>query len=126
MVTTKYYKKYLELYGHHFTKSLCDFAVSMMQKKEGQITPMTKQQVEEKLRLTGTTLQYNKMYDFVYVANMCKADYLGSSVPNDDIHLCKYIKDTVDDPDGYDGQIFDRWISDMIGMHIPVDWSEFI
>lgn len=49
---------------------------------------MTKQQVEEKLSQQGIKLEYNKLYDFVYVANMCKADYLGGSVPNDDLHLC--------------------------------------
>lgn len=125
-MTGRYYKEYLKQYGHHFTKKLCDFAVSMMETDSGQLTPFTKQQIDEKLAQTNTKLQYNKLYDYVYVANMCKADFLGESVPNDDIHLCKYIKGVVDDPDGYDGQIFNRWISDMEGMRIPIDWSEFI
>lgn len=126
MQTTKSYKKYLKLYGPHFTKSLCDFAVSMMETESGQIKPITKQEVEEKLKVTGVTLKYNNLYDYVYVANMCKADFLGDVIPNDDIHLCKYIKKVIDDPDGYDGQVFNRWLSDVEGMHIPVDWSEFI
>mgnify|MGYP006916057372 FL=1 len=57
---------------------------------------------------------------------MCKADFLGTAVPNDDRHLCEYIKHVIDDPDGYDGQIFNRWLSDIKGMRIPVDWSDFI
>lgn len=126
METSKYYKKYIQLYGHHFTKALCEFAVSLMERQDGQITPLTKQQIEEKLKQQNVKLEYNKLYDFVYVANMCKADYLGSSVPNDDAHLCKYIKDTIDDPDGYDGQIFNRWLSDMKGTSTPIDWSAFI
>ena len=126
METSKYYKKYIQLYGHHFTKALCEFAVGLMERQDGQITPLTKQQIEEKLKQQNVKLEYNKLYDFVYVANMCKADYLGSSVPNDDAHLCKYIKDTIDDPDGYDGQIFNRWLSDMKGTNTPIDWSAFI
>ena len=126
MTTTKNYRKYQRLYGPHFTKELCDFAVSMMEDSKGPITPITKQQLEEKLKVQNITLQYNKMYDAVYVANMCKADYLGDAVPNNDYNLCMYVKKTIDDPDGYDGQPFNRWLSDIEGMHIPVDWSEFV
>lgn len=126
METTKSYKKYQRLYGPHFTKDLCMFAVSMMEDQNGPIKPFTKQEVETKLSSLGITLQYNKMYDFVYVANMCKADFLGNAVPNDDQHLCQYIKSVVDDPDGYDGQVFNRWLSDIKGMHVQVDWSEFV
>ena len=126
MKTTKHYRKYQRLYGPHFTKDLCDFAVSMMEDDKGPITPITKQQLEEKLKVQNITLQYNKMYDAVYVANMCKADYLGDAVPNNDYNLCMYVKKTIDDPDGYDGQPFNRWMSDIEGMHVQVDWSEFV
>lgn len=114
------------MYGCHFTKELCDYAVSMMENNNGKITPFTKAEIENKLKSQGIVLEYNKLYDFVYVANMCKADFLGRSVPNDDSHLCMYIKDVIDDPDGYDGQVFNRWLSDMDGMGITIDWSEFV
>lgn len=126
MRTTKNYRRYQRLYGPHFTKELCDFAVSMMEDDKGPITPITKQQLEEKMKVQNITLEYNKLYDAVYVANMCKADYLGTAVPNNDYNLCMYVKKTIDDPDGYDGQPFNRWISDIEGMHVPVDWSEFV
>ena len=126
MKTTKSYKKYQRLFGPHFTKELCKYATSMMEDDNGPITPFTKQEVEAKLASQSIVLKYNKMYDFVYVANMCKADFLGTAVPNDDIHLCEYIKHVIDDPDGYDGQVFNRWVSDVEGMHIPIDWSEFV
>jgi hypothetical protein len=57
---------------------------------------------------------------------MCKADYLGDAVPDNNYNLCMYVKKTIDDPDGYDGQPFNRWLSDVEGMHVPVDWSEFV
>lgn len=126
MISTKHYRKYQRLYGPHFTKELCDFAVSLMQDDSGAIEPITKSQLEEKMKAQNITLEYDKLYDAVYVANMCKADYLGNAVPNNDYNLCMYVKKTIDDPDGYDGQPFNRWMSDIIGMHIPVDWSEFV
>lgn len=126
MRITKHYRQYQRLYGPHFTKELCDFAVSMMEDANGKITPITKQELEDKLKAQNITLEYNTLYDAVYVANMCKADYLGDAVPNNDYNLCMYVKKTIDDPDGYDGQPFNRWMSDVNGMHIIIDWSEFV
>jgi len=126
MRTSKYFRKYCRLYGPHFTKELCEYAVSLMATDEGTITPITKQELDNKMTAQNITLQYNKLYDAVYVANMCKADYLGSAVPDNDYNLCMYVKQTIDDPDGYDGQPFNRWLSDIEGMSIPVDWSDFV
>lgn len=126
METTKGFKKYMRLYGPHFTKLLCEFAVDMMEDDNGQITPFTKAEIEQKMQQQNIKLQYNKYEDFVYVANMCKADFLGKSVPDDDQHLCMYIKNVIDDPDGYDGQPFYRWLSDTEHMNIVIDWDEFV
>lgn len=41
-------------------------------------------------------------------------------------HLCLYVKDVIDDPDGYDGLVFNRWYADMCRQGIPIDWHEFI
>lgn len=73
----------------------------------------------------GSKLENNTLYDYVYVANMCKADFLGSSVP-DEGHLCKYIKDVIDDVDAYDGIVFNRWYADMCRSGVPIDWEEMI
>ena len=124
-MTGKHYNEYLKKYGPHFNKKLCEFAVSMMETDEGKISPLSKTAIDEMLVRNDIQLQYNSLRDYVYVANMCKADFLGDSVP-DEKHMCRYIKNVVDDPDGYDGQVFNRWISDMDGMRIPINWSEFI
>ena len=126
MEADKYFRKYMRMYGPHFTNELCDFAVSLMEDEKGKITPITKKELEDKLKACGIELKYNKLHDAVYVANMCKADYLGDAIPNSDQNLCMYVKKTIDDPDGYDGQPFNRWLSDIKGMHVPVDWSEFV
>ena len=46
---------------------------------------------------------------------------LGSSVL-DGLHLCLYVKDVIDDVDGYDGIAFNRWYADMCRKGIQVDW----
>lgn len=126
MRASKNFRKYIRLYGPHFTKELCEFASGLMETEKGPINKITKADLEQKMKQQNIELKYDKMHDAVYVANMCRADYLGSSVPDNDYNLCMYVKDTIDDPDGYDGQPFNRWLSDMEGMHVQIDWSEFV
>ena len=56
---------------------------------------------------------------------MCKADYLGSSVP-DEQHLALFVKDYVDDPDGYPELPFTRFYGDCIGTGTPIPWEDVI
>ena len=117
---------YMSHNGPHFNKAACDFAVEQMYTdEEEEITPFTKEQVNGFLQSYGVKVKNNKLYDSVYVANMCKADYLGDSVPTEE-HLARYIKNTLDDPDGVEGLTFNRWIADMKWLGIPIPWDEFL
>ena len=93
--------------------------------KEVPIQPYSKQDVDKLLQTYGVVLKNKDGYDYVFAANMCKADYLGSSVP-DERHLAKYVKDVVDDVDGYDGLVFNRWFADTAKKGIVISWSELI
>ena len=86
------------------------------------VEPITREQLDNMMKQSNVHLTNNdNPYDAVFVANMCKADYLGSSVP-DGLHLCLYVKDVIDDVDGYDGIAFNRWYADMCRKGIQVDW----
>lgn len=39
-------------------------------------------------------------------------------------HLCLYVKDVIDDVDGYDGIVFNRWYADMCRKGVQVDWYD--
>jgi len=117
---------YMRHYGPHFNRKLCEFAVGMMTKDDGQkITPYNKEQVKTILTRYGIVLKNDQLHDSTYVANMCKADFLGSSI-QDESHLALYIKDVVDDPDGYDGLVFNRWYADMCYSGIAIEWEEML
>lgn len=121
---------YLSHNGPHFNKKACAFAVEQMYKvdsegDEEEITPITKKEVDELLSTYGIKIKNNKLYDATYLANMVKADYLGSSIPSND-YMARWIKDTLDDPDGMEGLTFNRWIADMKWLGIPIPWDEFI
>lgn len=120
---------YLKYYGPHFNRKLFEFAVSRMTKvirgTEQKITPMTKEDVDNMLRDYNVEIKNAQLYDCVYVANMCKADFLGSSIIDDE-HLIKYVKDVIDDIDAPDGLVFNRWYADMCYCGIAVDWEEML
>ena len=122
-------EEYLSIYGLHFSKRMCEWACSRMKKEvSGKLTkiqPYTKENIEDILKRNNLTLENSAGYDCVYVANMCKADFLGSSVI-DEPHLARYIKDVIDDPDGYEGIVFTRFYADCIGSGIPIIWEDML
>ena len=115
-------KRYLKYYGQHFNKKLCQFAVSKMDHGK---TPVSKEQVDNILNKYNIELENNELYDYVYVYNMGNNDFMGSSIA-DEKHLAMYVKDVIDDEDGYDGIVFNRWYADTVIQGIPIEWDEMI
>ena len=122
-------KIYINNYGCHFNNKLSKEAASRMYKysngKKVFITPYTKDDVDRILDVYNIKLERNKLYDAVYVANMCKADFLGDAIPNEE-YLAKYIKDVIDDPDADEGYVFNRFYADTMFMNNPIDWDNMI
>jgi hypothetical protein len=116
-------RKYLMHNGWHFNKSLCNFAVSLMRKYGKKLEPITKENVDRLLEMNNIELHNNVGYDYVFVANMCKADYYGSSI-TDDKHVALYIKDTIDDEDAADGTTMRRWYATMVANGVIIDWDD--
>lgn len=81
------------------------------------------EQVDKLLKDNNIELKNKIMYDYVFAATMCKADYLGSSILNEN-YLAMYVKDTIDDVDASTETTFRRWVATMIGNGIPIDWYE--
>ena len=98
-------EEYLSQYGWHFSKKMCEWAVSRMYKRNSldkkiPIQSWNKDSVDKLLNKYGVTIENKIGYDYVFAANMCIADYYGSSII-DEQHVALFIKDYVDDPDGY-------------------------
>lgn len=122
-------EEYLSFNSWHFNKKMCDWAVSKMYKmSNGNKTPiavLTKEQVDAILQKHNIKLMQNKGYDYVYIANMCRADYMGSSI-EDEIHMARFIKDYIEDPDAYDGMPFTRFYADCIGSGTLIPWEDLL
>ena len=122
-------RRYISNFGWHFNKKVYEYATKLMRKRspktnmEERVKAYTKEEVDAMLMTYNVELKRKIMYDYVFVATMCRADYLGSSI-EDEEHLVKYIKDTVDDVDASDETTFRRWVATMIGNGSPIDWYE--
>lgn len=124
-------RAYLSNFGFHFNKKAFQYAVSKMQKYNSQagrvekIEPYTKEQVDNMLASHDIHLHNNILYDAAFVANMAKADYLKSSIP-DEHHLLLFVRDYLDDVDASDETAFRRWLATQIGNGEPVDFDDFM
>lgn len=122
-------EEYLAQNGWHFNKSMCDWATSRMYKKNGNnkigITSYTKTDFENLCNANGVQLNTAYIYDAIYVANMCRADFYGSSI-EDDYHLVKFVQNYMQDIDGYEEMPFTRFYADCIGSGIGIPWEDVI
>ena len=117
---------YLSFYGYHFSPAMARWAVDHMGPRNGGRMTMMDMEAVEKL-LTDREIDYRiaKGHDLVYIANMIIADRWGSSVKTED-QLALAIKDELDDPDGYDGMAFSRFLADCNAKGIPIIWEDMI
>lgn len=123
-------EEYLQRYSWHFSKKMCEWAVSKMYRKgaQGKVehVPFTsKEDIENTLRIYGVDTSKFIGYDAVYVYNMAMADYFGSSL-QDDRMVSLFVKDYLDDPDGYDEVAFTRFYADCIGKGEMPEWEDVL
>ena len=117
-------EEYLSHNGWHFNKRLCDWAVSRMKKsnstgKEEPIPVTKKEDLDTLFKNNNIVISNNIGYDLVYVYHMAKADFFGTSIISER-HLLQYVKDYLDDVDGYDGLPMTRFYADCIGSGTPI------
>ena len=121
-------QQYIVLYGRHFNKKMYECAAKMMRKeKNGELEKVPvfkKEEVDALLKKYNIEVENKGNFDYVYVAQMCRADYLGESVP-DEQRMALYIKNKCDDVDAPEGLIFREWCVRMDALGESVDWEEF-
>lgn len=124
-------REYLDTYGWHFSKKMCEWAVRGMKRKNPQtgkeegIDYFDKEKTEEFMKKYNVSVQETKGYDAVYVFNMARADFFKSAIP-DEQHLALYVKDFFNDHDGYPSMAFTRFYADCIGKGEPVIWDDML
>ena len=124
-------RSYLRAYGYNFNKKACEFAVARMKRmnpatgKLEHAEYMDKDAVEDLMKKHGIVLEHNEGHNFVYAANMVKADFWKSSI-EDEAHLAKMVKDIIDDADNEGGNLFRRWLADADALGFVIEWEDIL
>ena len=63
-----------------------------------------------------------KLHDAVYVANLYKSMFYGSSIA-DEKHLVLFLKDIFKKEPHL---VFNRWYADMAKQWIPIEWEDMV
>ena len=118
---------YLSSHGHHFSKPMLEWAVSLMDDGSGnKQKPMEKKDFDEKMMAYGLSLDRNDgFYDGPYVWAMAKSDYFGRSIP-DEKHLAMFVKDYIDDVDGNETRAFDEFYINCTAKGVDIPWIDII
>lgn len=124
-------EEYIIVNGWHFNEKLCEWAVGTMLRhnpstgNEEPVAYTGKEIVDNMLSKHGVTLRNNTGHDYVYVANMARADFGKSSI-EDDAHMALFVKDMIDDPDQKEGYILNRFVADCRHNGKKIPWRDVL
>ena len=126
-ITPKGMDAYMASHGRHFSKPMLEWAVGMMKDRKGNSVPLPdKKQLDNILAYFNVKIERTKgFYDPLYVWCMAKADYFGSSIV-DDMHMARYVKDYIDDPDGSPTRAFDEFYINTVAKGVDIPWEDMI
>ncbi len=130
-IITEEEAQYMEHYKGHFSRRMAEWAISMMQKKDPvsgkpkDITPYSMEEVERMIQPFQKQIGEEAIYDAWYLANMCKADYLGGSIIDKE-HVALFIKDTICDPDGEPQMVLACFRAKCDVKGIPIHWERMM
>ena len=118
-------KEYLSYYGWHFSKKMYEFAIKGMKDRNNNVMNVyDKQYVDNALKNNNISFTY-KGYDAPYVYAMAKSDFFGSALQSEN-QICRFVKDYIDDVDGYEGIAFTRFYADCMAKGIPIIWEDLL
>lgn len=118
---------YLNAYGWHFTKKMCEWAVSKMKRKGNEATMQlhTKEEVENTLRMYGVDTSKYIGYDAVYLFHLGMSNAYVNSIPDERV-AAMFVKDTLGDANSYDEVAFTRFYADCIGKGEMPEWEDVL
>lgn len=126
LMSAKGYSDYIKKYGYHFNNALAEYASKLMENANGQMHSWTVSQVKKSMESLGLEIpSHTTIGDVTYAANMYYADFYPDPL-KDEASCLKAAYRIANDVDGYEGMIFCRWIADLVGKAISINWENFI
>ena len=128
LMTHPDFKAYVAQHGYHFTPSLADHVTKHhMTNTDGTTHNWTTAQVQSALEAAGMKQNPLNMTwgDAAYLANWFYSDEYPDYLKTE-ADVIKRTYRAAQDPDGYEGMTFMRFLSDVVGHHLDIDWASFV
>lgn len=119
----KGFVKYITRYGWHFTDELAETASISMKNVNGSDHCWLVSEIEKAYK--GVKSKDTTWGDITYLANMAYADFF-PKICKTEADCLAYAEAVVNDPDGYPGMPFHRWLADIIGKKVTIDWESYL
>lgn len=121
------FQSYIKRNGRHFTNQLAVYASSLMKNSDGSSHSWNAAAVREASKKSAEALDNfppkATLGDLTYLANMAYADFCPDLLT--EAQCIDFALHTAMDIDGYEGMIFNRWLSDVMGQDLQIPWSDF-
>lgn len=116
---------YIERWGPHFTPQLADYASNLMENVDGSTHKWSCKDITKLISTLKLAISSDfTIGDIMYLANMAYADFYPKLL-TDTNHCILYAYAILEDPDGYEGIAFYRWLADVKQKEIEIPWSKF-
>lgn len=122
------YDKYVEKHGLHFCKSLAEHVINCMENQNGTPHKWSIDQVKTAVLSVTSSCNFKHKVtdaDMAYLANMYYSDFY-PDVMDAETDCIKAAIKIANDPDGYEGQAFCRWVADVMASHKHIEWEKYI
>lgn len=117
---------YIAHHKYHFTEGLADYAISKMENANGSSEHISNTDIERYLSQNFIPKPTrSNMHDILYTANMAYADFYPTLLDTKD-KCIQYALAVANDVDGYEGIEFCRWLADLMGKNVNIEWNNFI
>lgn len=121
-------KPKIEKHGLHFTNELAEMAICKMENiSDDGHGKWSIKQVEAVVKTHNPAMHFMHcvtMGDLAYLANMYYADLYPESIQTENGCIKAAIL-IANDPDGYEGQAFCRWVADIMAKGKSIDWEKY-
>lgn len=119
------FRQYVSQNGYHFSDKLADYVTKhLLINEDGTKHNWTAAEVKAALG-SDAIPEMHTSGDAAYVANWIYSDNFPKPHATE-ADVLAATKRYLHDKDGYEGMFFMRWLSDLIGRHQNVDWSEYV
>lgn len=119
------YIRYINKYGHHFCEKLAEYASNYINNENGKEHFWSSSQVRKVMSNLGLKINEKEIHDATYSANLSYSLFFPIPLKEEtDCFEMAYRE--VNNPNKYEGEIFDEWVYSMMKKGETINWGKYL